>query len=246
MTSVWNVCWNDFFLCDYVSMSHGKEKKCRSHRSSSSSSWKWWIEERDFDRRRWQIEFFCHCQRAFWIFFSIFTMLVVFFLWHAARHIVVYQSIFVWILIGCDTPFSCQRQRHCCFFFSTPLFFSFLFVIVEVPVHFISNRTATSAVKSTALSTRSLESLVHSTQKKERQRSFLPEETSVEGIEQLPLSLSPFLSCRRSACDTLVVRVFFLLANLKAANASFPMCLVIDNTRFLACPYPHIHTHIIA
>lgn len=190
MTSVWNVCWNDFFLCDYVSMSHGKEKKCHSHRSSSSSSWKWWIEERDFDRRRWQIEFFCHCQRAFWIFFSIFTMLVVFFLWHAARHIVVYQSIFVWILIGCDTPFSCQRQRHCCFFFSTPLFFSFLFVIVEVPVHFISNRTATSAVKSTALSTRSLESLVHSTQKKERQRSFLPEETSVEGIEQLPLSLS--------------------------------------------------------
>ncbi len=48
-------------------------------------------------------------------FYSMSLSLFLFLFWHAIRHIGVYQSIFVWILIGCDTPFSCRRQRHCCF-----------------------------------------------------------------------------------------------------------------------------------
>ena len=145
MPSVWNVCWNDFFLCDYVLMWHGKEKKCQSHRSSSSSSsWKWWIEEQDFDRRRWQIEFFCHCQRAFWIFFYI----------HDARRLLLvtcrtsHRRLPINLRLNFDWmwhAFLLPTATSLLLFLLRPslLFFSFLFVIVEVPVHFISNRTAT-------------------------------------------------------------------------------------------------------
>ena len=42
----------------------------------------------------------------FWLYF---------FSWHVARHIVVYQSIFVWILIGCDTLCFCRWQHRCRF-----------------------------------------------------------------------------------------------------------------------------------
>lgn len=57
--------------------------------------------------------------------------------WHGTRHIVIYQSIFLTIFIGCDTPFFCQRQRHASFLhlhqIATRLshFSSLLFVHVE-------------------------------------------------------------------------------------------------------------------
>ena len=166
-------------------------------------------------------------------------LVVVFFLWHAARHIVVYQSIFVWILIGCDTPFSCQRQRHCCFFFPAPLFFSFCHRRSASSFHQQSNSHISSEVHRLV---NPFIRISRSTQKKERFSSREDIRRRNWATSSCSLSLSFFLAVVLHATHWLY-EDFFLLANLKAANASFPMCLVIDNTRFLACPYPHIHTH---
>ncbi len=56
---------------------------------------------------RWELyfkSFFAQCLSFFFLFFLC-----------VARHIVVYQSIFIWIMIGCDTLCSCRWQRQCRF-----------------------------------------------------------------------------------------------------------------------------------
>ena len=146
-------------------------------------------------------------------------------------HIVVYQSIFVSNLIGCDTPFSCRQQRHCRLVLH-PLPSKCQFISSSF-CQALASQCQLKRCSSSKICRRVAEEMFQADLSLNRAFSSFSLLSSPRVFFFLSLSLAPSYPVQSRTCER-VLSGYISLSTIPA------------NTRLFACSRTRTHTHLIA